>query len=158
MIEYARPTIPRLPGILALALACATIGCAGNRKPAEEAEPGAGEERSTEIEAPAGKPAAPSLFRLVPDSGRAGVDYPVRIVLEGRDFAATGNIVTFGGIPSHPLESTENGTRITYLIPKEIPSVGEVPPEILLPGEYPVTVTTPAGTSKALPFTLTGGA
>jgi hypothetical protein len=148
--ESARADIFRSLITLALFLA---LACAGNQKPAGDAGP-----ESTEAEAPASGTAAPALTLLVPDSGRAGVDYPVRIVLQGSGFAVTGNIVTFGGIPSDPLDSTEEGSRITYMIPKEKPTAGEVPPEELLPGEYLVTVTTPGGTSEPLLFTLTGEA
>jgi hypothetical protein len=137
--------ILRFLGTLTLGFA---LACAGNQKPSGDSGQAATGASATE---------PPALASLVPDRGRAGIDYPVRIVLEGSGFAATGNIVTFAGIRSDPLESTHDGTRITYLIPKEKPTVGEVPPEELLPGEYPVTVTTPGGTSRALLFTLTGG-
>ena len=72
-------------------------------------------------------------------------------------WAETGNTVTFAGIPSDKLSSSENGTLITFWVPKEAPSSGEAPPMVLTPGEYPVTVTTPHGTSEPFLFTLTPG-
>jgi hypothetical protein len=46
------------------------------------------------------------------------------------------------------------------LVPKMAESTGEVPPMELSPGEYPVTVTTPTGTSEPATFVLVrpGGA
>jgi hypothetical protein len=79
------------------------------------------------------------------------------VIIEGSGFAEEGNIVTFGGILSEALPSTEDGTRITFWVPKEAPSPGEAPPMVLDPGEYEVSVTTPDGTSDPVLFTLTRG-
>ena len=101
--------------------------------------------------------AGPSILSLSPTNGRAGEAYPIEVTIEGRGFDEAGNTVTFGGIPSRGLPSSEGGTRISFWVPKEAPSRGEVPPMILTPGEYPVTVTTTAGTSEPAVFTLTAG-
>jgi hypothetical protein len=66
----------------------------------------------------------------------------------------TGNTVTFGPVQIPDLPSPD-GQHITFFVPKEVPSSGEVPPMVLPYGEYPVTVTTLAGTSVAIRFTLT---
>lgn len=108
--------------------------------------------------APDARPTAapgPVIVRLVPDHGRAGRAYPIRVVIEGRAFADTGNVVAFGPITMRGLASSDGGTRITFFAPKEGPSPGEVPPPPLAPGAYDVTVTTPAGTSPPVRFTLT---
>jgi hypothetical protein len=127
-----------------VALTCAlfcTHACAGGAAPGADAGPKEG----------------PVITRLSPSSGRAGEAYPIRVTIEGTGFAEDGNIVTFGGIPSDELASSEAGTRITFWVPKEAPGSGEVPPMVLTPGEYQVTVTTPNGTSEPVPFTLTPG-
>jgi len=105
----------------------------------------------------AGPSADLAITGLSPSSGPAGDAYPIQVTLEGRGFADTGNVVTFGDIPSQSLPSSAGGTRITFWVPKEVPSTGEVPPMVLSPGEYEVTVTTPAGTSEPVMFTLTRG-
>jgi hypothetical protein len=92
------------------------------------------------------------LIDIVPASGPAGVAYPLRAVIRGTGFMPTGNVVEFGPIRIPDAPSTEG--QITFAIPKEMPSRGEVPPAVLPPGEYRVTVTTTAGTSNALIFTL----
>ena len=99
----------------------------------------------------------PVIASLSPSSGRAGEAYPIQVTIEGRGFAETGNIVSFGDIPSQGLPSAAGGTLITFWVPKEMPSTGEAPPMVLSPGEYPVIVTTPRGTSESVMFTLTPG-
>ncbi len=98
--------------------------------------------------------APPEIIAITPSSGPAGTAYPIEATILGRGFAATGNVVTFGPIQLPDLASRD-GQHITFLVPKEVPSRGEVPPMVLIPGEYSVTVTTPAGTSPAMLFTLT---
>ena len=130
--------------LLSLSLALglgSTLGCAGVQPPGPGAEPEGG----------------PSITRLSPASGQAGDAYPIEVTIEGLGFAEAGNIVNFGGIPSEGLPSTDDGTRITFWVPKEAPSAGEVPPMVLTPGDYPVTVTTPTGTSESVMFLLTPG-
>ena len=103
----------------------------------------------------AGDPAlVPEIDRLVPDSGPAGTAYPVEVTIVGRHFADS-NIVTFGPLSIPALPSTERGTRIVFLAPKETPSPGEVPPAPLSPGAYDVRVATGGGISNAVAFTLT---
>jgi hypothetical protein len=95
----------------------------------------------------------PQLIEIVPASGPAGAAYPLQATIRGTGFAPAGNVVEFGPLRIPDLPS--DGTRITFHVPKAMPSRGEVPPLILTPGEYRVTVTTPSGTSNALTFTLT---
>jgi hypothetical protein len=126
--------------LLSLAL-CVGLACAGGQAPGSNAGPEGG----------------PVITKLSPSSGQAGEAYPIEVTIEGRGFAETGNVVIFGGIPSDGLSSSENGTCITFWVPKQAPSPGEAPPMVLTPGEYPVTVKTPHGTSEPVMFTLTPG-
>jgi hypothetical protein len=96
------------------------------------------------------------LTEIVPSSAPAGEAYPLQATIHGVGFMPTGNVVKFGPVKITDLPSPE-GTRITFFIPKLIPSRSEVPPMVLQPGEYRVTVTTDAGTSNALIFRLTRG-
>jgi hypothetical protein len=97
----------------------------------------------------------PVVARLDPASGPAGEDYPIALTIHGSGFAATGNMVHFGSVPVPDLPSTAGGTRITLSVPKVVPSTGEVAPFVLMPGDYPVTVTTNRGTSEPVTFRLT---
>lgn len=96
----------------------------------------------------------PVITRLEPSSGMAGRPYPIQLQVHGRGFQETSNVVTFGAINIPDLPSVDGGTRITLSVPKVIPATGEVPPFVLLPGEYAVTVTTSEGTSTPVVFTL----
>ena len=95
----------------------------------------------------------PELTDIIPAPGPAGQAYPLQATIRGTGFMPTGNIVEFGPVKIPDLASPE-GTRITFFIPKIIPSRSEVPPLVLPPNEYRVTVTTGAGTSNALIFAL----
>ena len=99
---------------------------------------------------------APIIDAIIPPSGPAGVAYPIPATIRGSGFMSTGNIVTFGPVQIQDLPSPD-GRHITFAVPKEVPSRGEVPPEVLYPREYPVTVTTPAGTSRPVVFIMTRG-
>jgi hypothetical protein len=96
----------------------------------------------------------PELIEIIPASGPAGQAYPLRATIRGTGFMSAGNIVEFGRLKIPDVPSTEAG-RISIFIPKIIPRRSEVPPLVFPPGEYRVTVTTTAGTSNALVFTLT---
>jgi len=100
--------------------------------------------------------ASPQLTDIVPSSGPAGPAYPLRATIHGTGFMPGGNIVEFGPVKIPDVPSND-GTRIEFGIPKAIGSRGEVPPLVLPPGDYRVTVTTAAGTSNALTFTMTRG-
>jgi len=97
----------------------------------------------------------PVINRVNPGSGPAGVAYPVQITIEGRHFADSTNTVTFGPVTLTRIPSTENGKRIVFFAPKELPSTGEVPPSPLLPGPYEIRVATFGGESNAVTFVLT---
>jgi hypothetical protein len=96
----------------------------------------------------------PVLAAIEPSIGPAGAAYPVRVMLRGSGFLEAGNVVRFGPVTMPGLPSPD-GSRITFDIPKLVPSRGEVPPMVLSAGDYPVSVTTPAGASNSLMFKLT---
>jgi hypothetical protein len=98
----------------------------------------------------------PELSEIIPTAGPAGTAYPLRVTIRGTGFLPAGNEINFGPlkIPDVP---SEDGSQLSFQLPKQMPSVGEVPPMVLPPGEYQVTVKTMVGISNALPFTLTGG-
>jgi len=98
---------------------------------------------------------SPVIARLEPVSGPTGIAYPIEVTVHGLRFAATGNVVTFGNVSIPNLPSSDGGTRMTFSVPKETQSRGEVPPFVLQAGDYPVTVTTPNGVSNAVVFVLT---
>jgi hypothetical protein len=98
----------------------------------------------------------PTLIDIVPASGPAGEAYPLQATIRGTGFLPSGNVVEFGPVKIPDLPSA-SGVRITFPVPKLVPSRGEVPPMVLPEGDYRVTVTTSAGTSNALTFRLTRG-
>src|SRR5262245_14029461 len=98
----------------------------------------------------ANRSALPIIERVVPAAGPAGTAYPLQVTIEGRHFADSANTVKFGPVAVNNLPSTEGGTRIVLFLPKEAPSKGEVPPAVLQPGTYRITVTTSAGESNSV--------
>lgn len=100
--------------------------------------------------------AEPVILDISPSSGPAGSAYPIRAILRGLGFMRSGNTVTFGPVQVPNLPSPD-GRHIEFFVPKEVASSGEVPPMVLPYGEYAVTVTTSAGTSRPVTFVLTRG-
>ncbi len=97
----------------------------------------------------------PVIQRIAPPTGWAGQDYPLEATVHGTGFSESGNVIAFGSISIEDLPSTDEGTQITFPVPKQQRSGIEVPPMVLPVGEYSVTVTTVDGTSNAITFTLT---
>ena len=105
---------------------------------------------------------APIIDRIEPTSGPAGEDYPIDLTIYGSGFTEADNVVHFGSVDISNRPSTNAGTqikvavpKIKVAVPKIIESGGEVPPFVLQPGEYPITVTTAHGTSEPVMFRLT---
>ncbi len=98
---------------------------------------------------------APIIDRIEPTSGPAGEDYPIDLTIYESGFTEAGNVVHFGSVDISNRPSTNAGTQIKVAVPKIIESGGEVPPFVLQPGEYPITVTTARGTSEPVMFRLT---
>ena len=99
----------------------------------------------------------PVIDSVQPVSGRVGRAYPIQVTVYGRGFSDSTNVVTFGDIESTPRPSVDGGTVLTFSAPKMRDLGTEAPPPALGPAEYEVRVTTPAGTSNAVIFTLTRG-
>jgi len=100
---------------------------------------------------------APQLLRLTPAEGDVTRGAPVEVVVEGRGFAAA-NTVRFGELEFRQVPRLSS-TRLRFQVPADDaarPGRGGAPPGPLASGRYDVTVTTPRGTSNALPFQLLG--
>jgi hypothetical protein len=100
---------------------------------------------------------APQLLRLTPAAGDPTRGAPVEVLVEGRGFAAA-NTVRFGELEFRQVPRLSS-TRLRFQVPSDDaarPGRGEAPPGPLATGRYEVTVTTPRGTSNALPFQLQG--
>ena len=96
----------------------------------------------------------PRLTAISPDDVRLVPGNVVEVDLRGSSFDATPNspqnIVRIGPVVLTAVPSRMGGTRIRIAIPDAVPSGGEAPPAPWLSGRYPVTVTTPKGTSDTL--------
>ncbi len=99
---------------------------------------------------------APTIERLEPSEGRAGVAYPIQVTIYGSGFMPDSNAVAFGPV-SVNRPSSSGGTEITFSVPKQRQIGREAAPMVMQPGEYEVTVTTSRGRSNAVTFTLTRG-
>ena len=97
----------------------------------------------------------PAIDRLEPSSGRAGEAYPITVTIYGSHFTEADNTVKFGSLKIADRPSFNGGTQIVFSVPKVYPRTEEVPPMVLLPGEYNVRVTNANGTSEPGVFTLT---
>jgi hypothetical protein len=97
----------------------------------------------------------PVIERVTPSTGPAGSAYPIEVEIVGRNFDDSLNTVTFGAVRLTRVRSDASGTRIVFQAPKSEPATGEVPPGPLLPGAYEIRVTTAAGTSNPVTFSLT---
>jgi len=100
----------------------------------------------------------PHLSRLARDSisftaiAAGGV---IEVEVDGCKFDAMRNSVSFGPVTLRNVASSAGGTRLRFVLPTQVPSSGEVPPQQIGAGTYRVLVTTPCGTSNSLPFTIT---
>jgi len=99
--------------------------------------------------------APPTLSRIVPASARIERSSVVTMTIEGLRFdrGRNGrNTVEIGPIRLSGVPSDTLGRIIQVVVPERIPADGEAPPRRLLPGDYPVTVSTPAGKSNVIQF------
>jgi len=96
----------------------------------------------------------PAVFQVLPPSASADPGEVLDLRIAGCGFSASRNVVRFGDVTLRDVRSTERGTRIRVVVPKEIPSGGEVPPMSLGRGDYDVTVNNGRGTSNAKRVTL----
>jgi hypothetical protein len=97
--------------------------------------------------------AAPALFEVLPPAANADPGEVLDLRINGCGFSADNNTVTFGDVIVRNIKSTDAGTHIRVVIPKEVRS-GQGPPMQLGAGEYDVTVNNGQGTSNAKRVTL----
>lgn len=60
------------------------------------------------------------------------------------------NTVVIGALTLRGLRSDSGGTLLRFIVPDRVPSGGEAPPMLWLPGDYTVTVAHAAGKSRAV--------
>lgn len=97
----------------------------------------------------------PLLIQLAPESSRVERGSVVTLTLRGSGFQSTetpGNTVEIGPVLLNGVSADSGGRIIRVVIPDRVVSPGEAPPRRLLPGDYSVIVSTPAGKSNALTF------
>ena len=76
------------------------------------------------------------------------------VVLRGKGFTPTGNLLQLGRIEIRDLPSADGGTLIRFALPTEMPAKGEVPPKAIGAGEYTVVVRNARGVSNTFRFTV----
>ncbi len=97
----------------------------------------------------------PILSSITPSQGRAGT----LVILQGANFAPSGNKVHFGQGGSMNVSSSNGGTIIYFTIPYTTSACdlagSSCNPIAVTSGSYPVSVETGSGTSVILSFTVT---
>jgi len=96
----------------------------------------------------------PALFEVLPPAASVDPGVVLDLRIAGCGFSADRNTVKFGDVTVRNIRSTDDGTHIRVVIPKEARSSGEVPPMQMSAGEYDVTVNNGRGTSNAKRVTL----
>lgn len=96
----------------------------------------------------------PALFEVLPPAASADPGEPLDLRLSGCGFSADKNVVKFGDVIVRNIKSTDDGTHIRVVVPKEVRASGEVPPMQVGAGVYEVTVDNGRGTSNAKRVTL----
>ena len=95
----------------------------------------------------------PVLYDVTPDSVPAGDAYPVTLMIRGEGFDSEGNVLRLGDTLADTVSSLD-GTSIRWSMPKTVRSYSEVPPMVVQPGKYDLTVQTREGVSNALVVTV----
>jgi hypothetical protein len=98
--------------------------------------------------------ASPAVFEVLPSAASVDPGEVLDLRIAGCGFSADENTVKFGDVTVRNVKSTDDGTHIRVVVPKEIRSSGEVPPMQLGVGAYEVTVNNGRGTSNAKRVTL----
>ena len=100
---------------------------------------------------------SPRIEAVRPDTVVARRGSVVEVVIVGRGFArgAPGtNTLEFGGVRINGVPANASGTEIRLVIPENVSSRSEAPPEPLSGGTYNLRVITGAGTSNSVPVTV----
>lgn len=157
MSARARGRFVRLSGAI-VAMLC--IACSGSRKGGSEdaAVPVDTARRATTPDTPATPPyttpaSAPHIDAVVPESLSVQRNTMKELLIRGSGFAAGTpgrNTVMIGPIRLTQVPANAAGTEIRVVIPDRIVGQSEAPPRPVLPGTYPVTVETVAGTSNVV--------
>ena len=95
----------------------------------------------------------PVLHAVRPDSVLVAPGSVVAVTIVGSGFRRGSpgeNTVWFGSTAMRGVESSEDGHRITFVVPDAMDSGGAAPPARLIPGAYPVQVETATGKSNVL--------
>ncbi len=98
--------------------------------------------------------AQPAVFEVLPPAASADPGEPLDLRINGCGFSADENTVTFGTVTVRNVKSSDGGTHIRVVIPKQTRATGEVAPMPLGAGTYDVTVNNGRGTSNAKRVTL----
>ena len=99
--------------------------------------------------------AAPVLERLEPtEASLDGTDAPLMVTVRGRGFSPDQNVVHFGSIALTNVRSSDGGTVLRFSVPRTRAPGTEAPPAPVMAGEYTVRVTTAAGMSNSITFSL----
>lgn len=95
----------------------------------------------------------PVLDAMRPDSVLVAPGSVVEVTVTGSGFRRGSpgeNTVWFGSSMMRGVTSSDDGRRITFVVPDAFDSSGEAPPARLVAGTYPVRVETATGKSNAL--------
>lgn len=95
----------------------------------------------------------PVLDAMRPDSVLVAPGSVVAVTIVGSGFrrgTPGENTVWFGSTAMRGVESSEDGHRITFVVPDAMESGGEAAPARLMAGSYPVQVETAMGRSNVL--------
>lgn len=95
----------------------------------------------------------PMLATMRPDSVVVAPGSVVEVTVTGSGFRQGSpgeNTVWFGSSMLRGVTSSDEGRRITFVVPDAMDSGGEAPPARLITGTYPVQVETATGKSNVL--------
>ena len=98
--------------------------------------------------------AAPVLERLDPATTAIVPGGVAQVMIHGRGFTSTGNVLMFGSAVLGDLPSSD-GSTLRLLVPNAWPSSGEAPPRVIDAGVYSIRVRNTRGLSNSISLTLT---
>jgi len=96
----------------------------------------------------------PAVFEVLPPRISADPGEPIDLRINGCGFSAEKNTVKFGDVTVPNIKSSDGGTHIRVVVPKETRATTEAAPMPLSAGDYDVTVNNGRGTSNAKRVTL----
>jgi hypothetical protein len=95
-----------------------------------------------------------AVFEVLPPAASADRGEPLDLRITGCGFDASRNTIRVGDVTVRNIRSTEHGTRIRVIVPKEYRQRGEAPPMSMGAGTYEVSVDNGRGRSNARRITL----